>query len=52
MVGTPDDILEKFRLYNDLGMKMSVVAPILHDNNDENPVTYFKEQIMNKLWYP
>lgn len=49
LVGTPEDIIEKLRIYKDAGMSFNVIAPVLHDKIDQNPLEYFKDTIMTQL---
>ena len=49
LVGTPDDIITKLRLFKDAGMVMNVIAPVLHEKISQEPLEYFKDNIMTQL---
>lgn len=49
LVGTPEEIVEKLRMYDDAGMSFNVIVPVLHEKIDKNPLEYFKENIMSQL---
>lgn len=49
LVGTPEMLVDKFRILQDLGMKMMITAVVTHKDNNNNPVSFFNDSVKNMI---